>query len=157
MNMVLLLPWHLIAIMGESFDDPSMDEPFSPMLLMLLFTLFLAILVVLALAIIVIMVTVLTALGIVSSSALVGVFRRRWSTALRAFHYQLCVALGVACGIGLTWSVARLSNVQLSVREVFAAGALAGLCGGTLVAWAMGRLVCMMHRRNFRAMPPDDR
>jgi hypothetical protein len=158
MNLAFSFLWLIAAIrLGAEFDDPSMDGPFSPMLLMLLSTLFLVVLVILVLAIIVIVVTALTAIGIVSSSALIGVFRRRWSTGLRAFHYQLCAVLGVACGIGLTWGVARLSDVQFSVREVLAVGALAGLCGGTLMAFVMDRLVCMVHRRYFPAMPPGDR
>ncbi|MEZ0390480.1 MAG: hypothetical protein ACAI34_25600, partial [Verrucomicrobium sp.] len=69
-------------------------EPISPLLLWALFTMVIVILSVVALVIVAAFVAVLAAIGMVSSATLVGVWRKRWSSGLRAFHYQVCAFIG---------------------------------------------------------------
>src|SRR5947209_2441933 len=43
------------------------------------------------------------ALGIVSSSAIIAILRRRFSAGFRALHYQVLALVALPCGIGALW------------------------------------------------------
>ena len=118
---------------------PAASDDFSP----LLFVMFLAALavclvllgigIVLALAGIV-CTMILAALGIVASSAVAALLRRRVATGVRAFHYQACAALAAPAGVMLLWSASALCNLQMSPRSVLPLGLLAGCVTGLTVA-----------------------
>ena len=61
---------------------------------------------------------IFVALGIISSSALVAIFSRRFSVGLRALHYQLSALIGLPCGIGALWLGCLLFDFHLSRNDV---------------------------------------
>ena len=89
----------------------------------------------------------LTALGIISSSALIGIFRRRFSSGLRAFHYQLCAAIALPWGIGILWLGSALFHTDLTNRQILVIGSISGLCAGLLLAFAFDGIARSLYRR----------
>lgn len=85
-------------------------------------------------------VALVAALGTVSSSALLGFYRRRFSTGLRAFHYQICAIAAIPAGIGILWLGSTVFDVQLSFSRILGIGAISGISGGLLVALALDKL-----------------
>jgi hypothetical protein len=94
----------------------------------------------------VVCIAVLAALGIVSSSVIIGVLRRRFSSGLRAFHFQVLGAIGWIAGIGVLWFGASLFNMHLREREIFVIGSFAGICAGLLLALVLDRLAGSVFR-----------
>jgi len=80
--------------------------------------------------------TLLSALGIVSSSALIGIFRRRFSSGLRAFHYQICAVAALPAGMGVVALGERFLHAGIPIREVLVVGGVAGACAGLILAFA---------------------
>jgi hypothetical protein len=157
---LLLFLWLTVAL-GVT-DRPPMDpsDDFAPGLA--LFALF-AIMVIFILiglgvvigAVIVASLAAVAALGIVSSSALLGLYRRRFVSGLRAFHYQICAAAALPGGVGALWLGAHLFNISLRHREIIAIGAIAGICGGLVLAFVFDRLAGLVYRRFVAPVPPD--
>lgn len=152
---ILLLPLLLAVAMGQEPVDPTALEPaddFSPMLFLFALIAVAVMLFLLGVALVVGMVVamalgLLMVLGILSSSALLGILRRKFSTGLRALHYQLCAVVMIPAGIGALWLVRAVSDVSLGTREILWIGALAGLCGGLLLAFVVDRIVVAIYRR----------
>jgi hypothetical protein len=124
-------------------------EPYSPMLLWAVFVLVITMACIVVVAIIAVLVAVLLALGVVSSSAFIGLSRGRLSSGLRAFHYQFFVTLAIPGGIGALWCWTYFFGSPLGWREMVMAGSTAGLCSGLLVAFVLDRLAGIVHRRYF--------
>jgi hypothetical protein len=137
--------------------DPSDD--FSPMLLGFFVIGVCIVLFLFAVSIIIgiiaaVSTVVLIALGIVSSSAFIGLFCRRFSSGLRALHYQLCAVSALPLGVGTLWLGSYLFSIDLPPRYIFMIGSAAGLCGGLLVAFAFDRLAGIAYRHFVtRALP----
>jgi len=91
--------------------------------------------------------SILAALGIASSSVIIGIFRRRFSSGLRAFHYQVLAALGWPAGIGLLWCGSNLFDIHFGIRRGLLIGSLSGICGGLLLAFALDGIARFMCRR----------
>ena len=94
----------------------------------------------------------LVGLGILSSSALVAIWQRRFSAGWRALHYQVCAALGVPGGVGLLCLGSHLFALDFSARRVLLVGALAGTVGGLGLGAALdgfGRFAGRHLRRMF--------
>jgi hypothetical protein len=98
-------------------------------------------------AIVAISAAIFTALGIVSSAALIGLLRRRFSSGFRALHYQLFAVAALPAGIGALWLGSHLFSIRLSHRGIFTIGSLAGICGGLLLAFVFDRLAGFAYRR----------
>jgi len=90
---------------------------------------------------------VFVALGIVSSSALVAILRRRLSAGFRALHYQALVLLGWPCGIGALWLGCLLFDYDLSRRDIFIVGSVVGIAAGISVAFILDLVVWLVYRR----------
>ena len=73
-------------------------------------------------------------LGVISSSALVALFRRRFSSGLRALHYQLLALIGLPCGAGTLWLACSLFDVQIRQRYILAIGGAIGIVAGIIMA-----------------------
>jgi hypothetical protein len=145
----------LVALAATVFgatDAPSLDsdEPISPMLLWVMFMFAIAAVCIVAVAIL----ALLIAVGMVSSATVVGLFRRRLSAGLRAFHYQFCAVLGMPGGIGAVWCWRHFFRSDLSVRAVLLVGSISGICGGLLFAFFIDRAACVAYRRYFAALTP---
>ncbi|CAN5708310.1 hypothetical protein BH09VER1_BH09VER1_43900 [soil metagenome] len=92
----------------------------------------------------------LAALGIVSSSAYVGFYHRRFSSGFRALHYQACALLGIPGGVGLLVVGARLFRADLPVSEILFIGALAGIGAGVALAFVLDRLATLSYQHLVR-------
>lgn len=79
------------------------------------------------------------ALGVVSSSALVALFRRRFSAGLRALHYQLSALVGLPCGVGALWLGCLLFDVHVRHRYILAIGSAIGIVAGVIIAFVLDR------------------
>lgn len=90
---------------------------------------------------------VFAALGIISSSALIALYRRRFSAGLRALHYQLSALVGLPCGIGALWLDCLLFDVHLRHRYILAAGSVIGILAGIAIAFILDRFFRFIYRR----------
>jgi hypothetical protein len=90
---------------------------------------------------------ILVALGIVSTSALVGLLRRRFSSGLRAFHYQVCAVAALPAGVAALWFGLQLFRYPVSPWAVLAVGSVAGAGGGLVLAFAFDYAVRLAYRR----------
>jgi hypothetical protein len=152
-----ILPWLLMVAVAagqESVDPTALDpaDDFSPMLFLFALIAVCVMLFLLGVAIVVGVVAalalgLLVALGIISSSALLGILRRKFSTGLRALHYQLCGVAMIPAGIGVLWLGRAVFDLSYRTREMLWIGSLAGLCGGLLLAFALDRIVVAIYRR----------
>lgn len=91
---------------------------------------------------------VLLALGVVSSSVILGLARRRVSDGLRAAFVQVAAIFAMPLGIGSAWSAARMAHLGWRWYTSAAVGAVAGLAAGA----AGGSLLWMFLTRAARAV-----
>jgi hypothetical protein len=80
---------------------------------------------------------VLVSLGVVSSSVLIGLVRRRFASGLRAFHYQALALIGWPCGVGAFWLGYAVFDLHFRQRYVLLTGSIAGILAGLLVAYLL--------------------
>ncbi len=92
-------------------------------------------------------VAALAGLGVVSSAVLIGLVRRRLSSGLRAFHYQICALLAIPAGIGALWLGNWLTGSQLGIGEILGIGSGAGIASGLAMAFLFDRLAVALYRR----------
>lgn len=92
-------------------------------------------------------VAALAGLGVVSSAVLVGLLKHRFSSGLRAFHYQIFALLAVPAGIGALWLHSYLTHSQLGPGEILIMGSLAGVGAGLALAFLFDRLAVALYRR----------
>lgn len=90
---------------------------------------------------------IFVALGVVSSSALVALFRRRFSAGLRALHYQLLALLGLPCGVGALWLGCSLFDVHVRHRYIVATGSATGIVAGAIIAFILDRFFRFVYHR----------
>ena len=127
---------------------PPHDEGFFPAMLSI--TLCLAVVCAAAAA-------ALVGLGILSSSALVAVWQRRFSAGWRALHYQACAALGLPSGVGLLWLGSNLFALGLRSSDILLVGALSGMAGSLGLAAVLEGFGRFASRRLQRVLdlPPS--
>lgn len=82
---------------------------------------------------------VLIALGIISTSALTGILRRKFSSGLRALHYQACAAIALPVGAGLAWLAVWLFDSTSHLPVALAIGSVSGICAGLTIAHILDR------------------
>lgn len=87
------------------------------------------------------------ALGIVSTSALIALLRRRFSAGFRAFHYQLSAVIAWPCGIGALWLGSALFEIHLRYRYILLIGSAVGIIAGLGSAFVLDRFVRFVYRR----------
>lgn len=143
---------------GAQPMEPDVD--FSPMLFLFALAAIAVMVLLAGLGIMVILMAILCvglliALGIVSSSACLAMIRRRFSTGLRAFHYQLCAVAMVPPGVAVFWLTRLLFEWPWGTRGILLMGCLSGLFGGLLMAFALDRVVVLAFRRIFRKKDPE--
>lgn len=148
--LLLLFATRVLAVNAEQPIDPSDD--FSPMLAVfalvaILIALFLIGVGIFVAAVVAASLAVLAGLGIVSSAVLVGMVKRRFSSGLRVFHYQIFALLSVPAGIGVLWLGSYLRQSQLSLAEILTIGSIAGIGGGLAFAFLLDRLAGLVYRR----------
>jgi hypothetical protein len=149
----LTLTTTALGITDDHLDGPADD--FSPVIFfaMMIFLCVLLFLIVAGIAagivvsiVAIVSAALLTALGIVSSSAFIGVFRRRFSSGLRALHYQICAVAAVPAGMGAVGLGSRILHASLPLHEILTVGAIAGVCAGLVLAFAFDILARIAYR-----------
>lgn len=169
MKSAILLLFLFATVALGATDSPHIDpsDDFSQMLFAfalvgICIVLFLVGVGIVVAAVVAISAAILVALGIVSSAAFVGILRRRFSSGLRAFHYQLFAVATIPAGIGALWVGSHFFTTHLRHRDILAIGSLAGICGGLLLAFAFDRLAGIAYRHfvtpsipNETATPPQ--
>lgn len=148
--LLLLIAARASGMEAEMPVDP--DNDFSPMLGMFALV---AICVMIALigagivvtAIAAASIAVLVALGITSSAVLVGIFTKRLSSGLRAFHYQICAVAAIPAGIGALGMANWFAEMGMRLREILLIGSLAGIASGLVLALAADLIVRLLCRR----------
>ena len=90
---------------------------------------------------------IFVAFGLMSSSALVAIFSRRFSAGLRALHYQLSALVGLPCGIGTLWLGCLLFDFHLKHRCILAIGSVIGIIAGIAIAIILDRFFRFVYRR----------
>jgi len=160
-NVMVSLPLCLIA----DADLSPPDNDFSPAVFFIVLCVFAVCLVIIGIGIVIGLVcaavtAVLAALGIVSFSAMVALWQRRFSAGLRALHYQLCALAALAAlpaGVGLLWLGSDLLGFHLRHRHILLAGVAGGAAAGLLVAAALdwfGRFAWQRLVLTLRPSPP---
>ncbi len=99
----------------------------------------------------------LLTLGIISSSAAIGLMRRRPGPAIRAFVIQVGAVAGIPFGIGAFWIATRLADWRLSLSLTAATGACCGAVCGALIAIAFNLTCSRLHRWLVARLPHCDR
>jgi hypothetical protein len=149
-SLLFLFATQVMAASAEQPIDPGDD--FSPMLavfalIAILIALFLIGVGIFVAAAVAASLAVLAGLGIVSSAVLVGLVKRRFTSGLRALHYQVFALLAVPAGIGVLWLGSYLMQSQLSLTEILTIGSVAGIGGGLALAFLLDRLAGLIYRR----------
>jgi hypothetical protein len=85
--------------------------------------------------------------GIVSTSALIALLRRRMSAGVRALHYQLFALAGAPCGVIVFGLGASWFHLQLRDRYILLFGLLAGMGAGVTMAFLFDRVASLIYRR----------
>jgi hypothetical protein len=91
------------------------------------------------------------ALGVISSSAVVALFQRRFSAGFRALHYQILALIGLPCGIGSLWLGCLLFDANINHRRILIIGSVIGIVAGVIIAFVLDRFFQFVIRRCFRA------
>jgi len=150
------------SAMTASASDtiPPVDDFGSPAVLLLFLLLGAVLLVLVGIGIVVgiaclACAAIFVALGVVSSSALVALFRRRFSAGLRALHYQLSALVGLPCGVGALWLGCLLFDVHIRHRYILAIGSAIGIVAGVIIAFILDRFFRFVYRRFLTTTPPN--
>ncbi len=93
------------------------------------------------------------AIGVVSSSALVAIVNRRFSSGFRALRYQITALAVLPCGVGAVWLGAKLLNINLASPHVIATGSITGIAAGVLMAWILDRFTLFAIHRFASRIP----
>lgn len=139
---LLFLTSSAFATASEMPLDPADD--FSPGLGIMALLAILVMLVVLGICLAVAAITavcllILVALGILSTAALTGILRRKFSSGIRALHYQVCAAIALPAGAALAWLAVWLFDSTSHLPVALAIGSLAGICAGLTIAFILDR------------------
>lgn len=125
-----------------------------PSVLMFALLLLLAGLAAVAVGIVAICAAALIAVCVTSSSVMVGIFRRRVSSGLRAFHYQISVMLGVFVMECLAFVFRGMAHPEVSIFVTALSGLVAGIVAGLAFAFALDQLAGFLRRRFFPTLTP---
>lgn len=152
----------LLLAMTDGVQSLPPDDDFSPAVCFVALCFFAACLVLVGIGVAIGLVgaagvAALVAFGIVSSSAVVALWQRRFSAGLRALHYQLCAAAALPGGVCLLWLGSGFFGLHLRHRHVLLVGALAGVAAGLLLAGVLDRLGRFALRRLLPTNRPPPR
>lgn len=142
LGILLFLTFPAFAAAMEVPHEPIDD--FSPMLAIMAILAILVMIVVLCICLVLAAITAvcllaLIALGILSTSALTGILRRKFSSGLRALHYQACAAIALPVGAALAWLAVWLFDFTQNLPAALAIGGLAGVLAGLTIAYILDR------------------
>ena len=157
LTFLLLTGTVAFGAVAETPVDPSDD--FSPMMLaMTLIALFVVLLLfviaVVLVAIAAVCSIILISLGIVSTAALTGLLRRKFSSGLRALHYQVCAAVGLPAGVAGFWGIAYLLGSEMPFAAILIIGGAAGICAGLVIAFVLDHAAGIAYRYYTKSKTP---
>jgi len=153
---LLLLTTAARGAIEETGIDPADD--FSPMLFVMTMIALCVFIILIGIGIVLALVTaafcfLLVTLGILSTSALTGIFRGKFSSGLRALHYQACAALALPAGIAIFWAISEILGSELPFPAILIIGSAAGICAGLVFAFVLDKAALILYRR-FAKKPP---
>ncbi len=130
--------------------DPSDD--FSPGMLAITLIALFVVLVLFVISIVIVAITtvcllILIALGIISTATLTGILRRKFSSGLRALHYQLCAAVGLPAGIAAFWGGVWLFSSDIPAPAILVIGGAIGICTGLIIAFILDHAAGIAYRQ----------
>ncbi len=99
-------------------------------------------------------IAVLITLGITSSAVMIGLLRRKLSSGFRAFHYQLCVFIGIPAGVGALGCADWFLGYGIRPGMILAVGGLGGACAGLVLAFVCDQLARILYRRFVQEPDP---
>jgi hypothetical protein len=88
----------------------------------------------------------LVAVGMLSSSVVVGLLARRTSAGVRAFLLQLALLLGVPSGVLCAWLAHWIFSAPASVWLISLYGAVGGAVAGVVLALLLDFIFRRLHR-----------
>jgi hypothetical protein len=140
------------VVVAEAADTLPPDDGFDPALLFVALFFGAVFLVLVGIGIIIGLVcvafaAVFVALGVVSSSALIAILRRRFSAGFRALHYQVLALIALPCGIGALWLGCVLFEFHLRHRYILAIGSAVGILAGISIAYVLDLFIRFIYRR----------
>jgi hypothetical protein len=141
-----------VVVAAETADTLPPDDGFDPLLLFVALFFGAVFLVLVGIGIIIGLVcvacaAVFVALGVVSSSALIAILRRRFSAGFRALHYQVLALIALPCGVGVLWLGCALFDFHLRHRYILAIGSVVGILAGISIAYILDRFIRFVYRR----------
>jgi len=147
-----VMPFLLMAATAHAAAPVDPSDDFSPMMLAFSLLALLVLIVLVGIGIVLAalaaaMVAVLFSLGILSSAALVGLVRGRWSSVVRMILYQGLAVMGIPGGIGIWWLGTRCLHSSASPAQILLGGSLSGIVAGLLVAFLIDRTIVFLLRR----------
>ncbi|MFT3824633.1 MAG: hypothetical protein QM731_11960 [Chitinophagaceae bacterium] len=83
----------------------------------------------------------MTGAGILSTSIIVGIYKRSFAAGFKTFLVITCSIGGVVAGAATFWLIARLLHLQVSTVTMVTAGALSGFTGGILLALSLYKII----------------
>lgn len=131
-----------LAQVGSDYDG---SDDFSPMLFMMALVALIVVFVLFVLAVVIafiatICVVILTTLGVVSTATVVGLWQGKFSSAIRALHYQICVALTIPAALGILWLANTIIPLNISNLSLWLIATASGLIGGLLIAFVLDKI-----------------
>jgi hypothetical protein len=140
------------AIPSATAEPPFGGDSFGPgAILFVVFIFFIVVVVVIVVGVVLglallALIMLLVAVGIISSSVLIGFLRRRPGSAITALFVQVGAVAGMPFGVAGFWIVKSLMDLQLSSYLVVLGGAICGLVSGVIV----GLLFSLVCKRVYR-------
>ncbi len=92
-------------------------------------------------------IAIFVTLGILSSSVIFAILRRRFSAGFRALHYQLLAVIALPFGIVSLWLACRLFDFHLQKSSILLVGSGIGSVAGISIAFVIDHSVRYVCRR----------
>ncbi len=144
---------HALGLLAQTpAPTTGPDDDFAPMLLPVMLLVLAICLVLVGIGIVLALMgaaclAALAALGIVSSSAVIALWRRQVTAGVRALHYQVCAAVGAPAGVVAWWMALALAGREMSLRWIVLYGLAAGTLAGLTLAAAGDWVLRVAYRR----------
>jgi len=137
--------------------DPSDD--FSPMLFMIAMMALAIFIILIGVGIVIAVIAagfclILISLGILSTAALTGILRRKFSSGLRALHYQVCAAAALPAGVAGFWGISYLFGSEMPFPAILIIGSASGICAGLVIAFVLDHAAGIAYRYYTKSKTP---
>ncbi|CAN5798180.1 hypothetical protein BH10BAC2_BH10BAC2_30570 [soil metagenome] len=84
---------------------------------------------------------VFVAMGIVSASVIIGLYKKSFESGFKSFIMILSAITGVILGAGAFWSINKIFRLEISDGTTFITGSCGGLVAGFIISYASLKLI----------------